>query len=106
MMKNLMSKLWNDDGGALIAAEYLFVATIVGIGVVVGLTGVRNAINAELTELGNAYLALSEGYIIKGVTGCGASVDGSQAIDTPGLLTPPVNTPPAIPSVIDVLPCS
>jgi Flp pilus assembly pilin Flp len=105
-MKSLMRNLWKDDGGALIAAEYLFVATIVGIGVVVGLTGVRNAINAELTELGNAYLALSQGYSISGVLGCGASVDGSQAIDIPGLLTPPVNTPPAIPSVIDVLPCS
>jgi Flp pilus assembly pilin Flp len=105
-MKRLMSKLWGDDQGSLIAAEYLFVATIVGIGTVVGLTGVRNAINAELTELGNAYLALSQGYTISGVMGCCSSVTGSQTIDTPGLLTPPVCVPPAIPSVIDVIPCS
>lgn len=105
-MKSLMSKLWRDDKGALIAAEFLFVATITVIGIVVGLTGVRQAINAELTELGNAFLALSQGFTVSGVTGCCSSVDGSQAIDTPGLLTPPVCTPPAIPSVIDVIPCS
>jgi Flp pilus assembly pilin Flp len=101
-----MKKLWRDDAGALIAAEYLFVATIIGIGTVVGLTGVRNAIDAELTELGNAYLAISEGFSFSGLKGCCSSVDGSQAIDTPQLLVPPVCTPPAIPSVIDVIPCN
>ena len=105
-MKNLMSKLWRDDQGALFAAEYLFLATIVGIGIVVGLTGVRNAVTAELTELGDAYLALSQGFSVSGLIGCCSQVDGSQAIDTPGLLVPPVCTPPAIPSVIDVLACN
>jgi Flp pilus assembly pilin Flp len=106
MMKYLMTKLWNDDAGALIAAEYLFVASTVVIGIVVGLTGVRNAINAELTTLGNAYLALNLSYTISGETGCGASVAGSQAIDIPTLLTPPTSVPPTIPSVISVPPCS
>lgn len=103
-MKSLM-KLWHDDQGAIIAAEFLFVATIVVIGVVVGLNGVRSAINAELTELGNSYLAISQGYTVSGVTGCCSSVEGSQAIDTPGLLTGPTCTPPATPSVINVTPC-
>lgn len=106
MVKNLFSKLWNDDAGALLAMEFLFMATILVIGIVVGLVAVRGAINAELTELGNAILALSQGYIISGQSGCCASTDGSQAIDTPGLLIPPVCTPPGIPSVIDVIPCS
>ena len=106
MMKRAFDRLWNDDGGALIAIEFLFVATILVIGIIVGLSGVRVAVNAELTELGNAILALSQGYILAGETGCCASTDGSQAIDTPQLLTPPTCTPPAIPSVIDVIPCS
>jgi Flp pilus assembly pilin Flp len=106
MLKSVFDRLWNDDDGALIAMEFLFVATILVIGIIVGLSGVRVAINAELTELGNAILALSQGYILAGETGCCASTDGSQAIDTPQLLTPPVCTPPAIPSVIDVIPCT
>jgi Flp pilus assembly pilin Flp len=101
-MRNMMRKLWSDDQGALIATEYLFVTTIIVIGTVVGLTNIRDAVNAELTELGNAILALSEGYTISGSSGAGASVQGSQAIDTPGTLTGPVLTPPGIPSVIDV----
>jgi len=104
-MTKLLRKLWDDDAGAIIAAEYLFVATILVIGVVMGLASVRDAVNIELTELANAYLALSQGYTISGMSGCCAAVDGSQAIDLPGLIPGPICTPPAIPSVIDVLPC-
>ena len=97
-----MRKLWSDDQGALIATEYLFVATILVIGVVVGLADFRSAVNAELTELGNAILALSEGYTISGISGGGASTDGSMATDTPGNLNGPVLTPPSFPVSIDV----
>src|SRR5438128_8925267 len=99
-----LKQLWADDVGALISAEYLFVATILVIGIVVGLANVRDAVNAELTEFGNALLALSQGYTISGVSGCSATTDGSAAIDTPALLVPPTHTAPA-PSIIDVAPC-
>ena len=105
-MPELFSKLYDDDCGALIATEFLFVATILVIGIVLGLANVRSAINAELSEIGNAVLALSQGYTISGQSGCGAQTDGSQAIDTPGLLTNATNTAPANPSVIDALPCN
>src|SRR5947209_12028411 len=98
----MLLRVWRDDEGAVIATEYLFVVTILVIGLVVGLTGLRTAINAELTELGNAILALSQGYSVNGQASAGGSVDGSQAIDTPGTLPPPTSTPPAFPSVIDV----
>lgn len=104
-MRKLLAKFWNDDCGALIATEFLFVATILVIGVVVGLVSVREAVNHELAELANAILALSQGYVISGSSGCGAITDGSQAIDTPGLVQDPLLQPPAIPSVIDTLPC-
>ncbi len=105
-MKSMLKRLWSDDQGALIAMEFLFVATILVIGIVVGLSSVKNAVNAELTELANAILALSQGYTISGQTGCCASTDGSAATDTPGLITGPTCTAPLIPSVIDVVPCS
>ena len=68
----------------------------------VGLAGVRDAVNAELTELGNAILALSQGYSANGASNGSGSVDGSQAIDTPQTINGSFSTPPAIPSVIDV----
>jgi Flp pilus assembly pilin Flp len=105
-MHRMLRNLWQDDAGALIASEFLFVATILVIGVVVGLTNVREAINVELSELGNAILALSQGYTISGSSGGAASVDGSAAIDTPALLPESTLTPPFAPSLIDQQPCN
>jgi Flp pilus assembly pilin Flp len=97
-----LSQLWQDDHGAVLATEYLFLVTILIIGLVVGLTNLRTAINAELTELGNAILALNQGYTINGTSGSNGGTDGSQAIDFPQTLTPPTSVPPAAPSVITV----
>lgn len=105
-MSNMLKKLWSDDQGALIAMEFLFVATILVIGVIAGLSSVRSAVNAELTELANAILALSQGYTINGVEGCCATVQGSEAVDTPDLITGPLCTPNAIPNLIDVTACN
>src|SRR5437016_3757427 len=96
-MRKLLAKCWNDDGGALIATEFLFVATVLVIGIVVGLTAVRNAVNAELTELANAILALSQGFTISGTSGCGAFVDGTAVTDLPGTEICPVNVAPSVP---------
>jgi hypothetical protein len=103
-MKTLAAKMWTDDAGAVIAAEYLFVVTILVIGTIIGLAAVRDAINTELSEVANALLALSQGYTISGQSGGGASVDGSQAFDSPSTVPDPVGTPPAIPSAIDLYP--
>jgi hypothetical protein len=101
-MGNWFWKLWSDDRGALISTEYLFVTTILVIGTVVGLTNLRTAVNAELTELGNALLALSQGFTVSGMSGSNASTDGTATVDNPGLLTNPTPVAPASPSVIDV----
>jgi hypothetical protein len=106
MLRPLLEKLWKDDRGALIASEFLFVATILVIGIIVGLASVRDAVVTELAEFANALLALSQGYSFSGLIGCCSETDGSQAIDTPALVPEPLCTPPFIPSVIDVIPCN
>jgi hypothetical protein len=104
-MSNLLLKLWNDDAGALIAAEYLFVATILVIGIITGLVSVRNAVATELAELANAYLTLSQGYSFGGLSGCCSTTDGSEAIDTPILVDEIVCVGAVSSQVIDQLPC-
>lgn len=104
-MRNLCAKLWSDDDGALIATEFLFVVTILVLGIIVGLTSVRNAVNSELAELANAILALSQGYSISGLTGCCSEVQGSSTIDIPGLVDPILCIDNSIPSFIEELPC-
>jgi hypothetical protein len=49
--------------------EYLLVATIVGLGLVVGLSNLEIALDTGLTKLGNAILALNEGYSYATVSG-------------------------------------
>jgi hypothetical protein len=104
-MRQLLFKLWADDGGVLEAIEFLLTAGILVFGLVVGLTALRNAITAELEELANAILAINFSFSVGGLSGCCASVAGSQAIQTPGTTVPPHVCTLPIPSIIDVTAC-
>ena len=68
-MAGLMQKLWQDDEGALIATEFLFIAVILVIGLVVGLVYVRNAVTAKLSELAQAVLFLDVSYQFPSLNG-------------------------------------
>jgi len=79
-VRNLFSKLWKDDAG-IVALEYLLVATIIGLGLVVGLSSLSAAINVELSELAQAILALDQGYAIAGQSSCVGSKAGVNVSD-------------------------
>lgn len=80
----MLKKLWKDEAG-LVALEYLFAATIIVIGLTVGLVVLKNSINAELTELGQAITSLNQTYSFSGEAfGSCASTGGSSATDTNG----------------------
>jgi Flp pilus assembly pilin Flp len=80
-MRNLMLKLWNEDRGALLATEWVFVSTIMVIGVVAGLKSVQQAVVTELADLANAVGSLSQTYTFSGTSGCAASTTGSRFND-------------------------
>lgn len=63
----MMKKLWNDDAGFIISVEWLLVFTIVLLGLIVGLTAVRNAVDSELVESANAISVLDQTYSFSGV---------------------------------------
>ena len=104
-MHPLMYSLWADDRGAILSIEFLLIATILVLGLVVGLTTLRNAVAAEFAALADAILTLSVGYSFGGLSGCCSSVDGSQAIFVPGSVTPPTCTPATSVSVVSVTAC-
>jgi hypothetical protein len=81
-MRDLLFRLWADDCGALIATEWVFVATILVLGAITGLVSVRQAVIAELTDFANAVLALNQSYSFSGQTNCQASTAGSAFSDT------------------------
>src|SRR5881275_951468 len=80
-MSQLMFKLWNDDCGALIATEWVFVATILVLGIITGLVAVRQAVISELTEFANAVMALNQSFSFAGQSNCLSSTAGSAATD-------------------------
>lgn len=89
-----MRKLWNDEAGFIISAELVLVATIVVIGLIVGLVSVRNQVVQELVDVGQAIGNLSQSYCFGGIyKPCMASTAGTcytdvtdfcQASQTPG----------------------
>jgi hypothetical protein len=77
-VRQLLFKLWNDDSGALIAAEWLFMVVIMVMGLITGLVAVRDSVVEELAEAGNAITALDVGYSFDGLYGCGAQTAGTN----------------------------
>jgi Flp pilus assembly pilin Flp len=80
-MKTLR-RLWHDDAGALIATEWVFVVTILIIGLVAGLKSVQQAVLNEFEEVADAVGSLSQTYSFGGTRGCCSSTSGSRYLDT------------------------
>jgi len=63
----LFSRLWNDEAGFIISAELVLVATIVVIGLIIGLVMVRNQVVQELADVAQAIGSLSQTYCFPGL---------------------------------------
>jgi hypothetical protein len=58
----LLRRLWHDDGGAILASEWLLLTTILILGLLPGIIVVRQAIIGELADVGNAAASLDQSY--------------------------------------------
>src|SRR5437016_8885881 len=103
-MRKLLNRLWADDGGALIATEWVFVATILILGAITGLVAVRQAVISELTEFANAVMALDQSYSFTGQSNCQASTAGSAATDSLNSI-PAVSVAPTSVQTVNQSPC-
>ncbi|GBD35358.1 hypothetical protein HRbin36_00470 [bacterium HR36] len=80
-MRRLMMQLWQDDCGALLSFEWILLATILVLAMVVGLKSVQQAVLNEFEDVANAIGALSQTYDFGGAKGCCASINGSRFKD-------------------------
>lgn len=62
MIRQLMARLWNDEAGSVIATEYLMLGTVVALGSAGGMATVRDSINEEYAEMGNAVRETRQAY--------------------------------------------
>lgn len=73
----MLKRLWNDEAGAVVSAEIMLVATILVIGVIVGLKSVRDAVLTELADVAQAIANVDQSYSYTSVNGHGAWTEGS-----------------------------
>ena len=62
-MKNLIHRAWGEDEGVL-TFEWILLVTVLVIGVVGGLSAVRDAIICELGDVAEAMISLDQSYSI------------------------------------------
>jgi hypothetical protein len=62
----MLRKLWNDEAGFLVSAELVLVATILVIGLIVGLIEVQASVLHELNDVGEAIGSINQSYSFPG----------------------------------------
>jgi len=68
-MKALLCRLWNDESGAIVSAEIVLIASILVIGVIVGLKSLRDSVVTELADVAQAISNFNQSFSFSGVTG-------------------------------------
>ena len=77
----MLKNFWNDEAGAIISAELAIVLTIVVIGMVTGLSSLRDAVITELADVGAAIGSLNQSYTVAGVVAHSAATGPSTYSD-------------------------
>ncbi|QDT30807.1 MULTISPECIES: branched-chain amino acid aminotransferase [Thalassoglobus] len=81
-MNALFNSLLNDEAGFIVSAELVLVATIVVLGMIVGLSELALNINNELEDVGSAFSGIQQSYEVRGMQGHKGWVDCSDFYDT------------------------
>ena len=79
-MKTAM-RLWNEETGAILSAELMLIASILVIGVIAGLSALREAVVSELADVAQALANVNQSYSYGGVTGHCAVTGGGVFVD-------------------------
>ena len=62
----MLKSLWNDECGVILSAELVLIATILVLGMIVGLVELQCSIVAELSDLSSAFGNLDQSYQVSG----------------------------------------
>lgn len=62
----MFTKIWNDENGFVISAEIILVATILIIGLVAGLTSLRDGVIEEMADVGQSIGNADQSFSVSG----------------------------------------
>ena len=77
----MFTKLMKDEAGFVVSSELVLIATVLVLGLIVGLTSLRNSVTAELADLAASIGNISQDYSYSAITGHSSSVAGSVFMD-------------------------
>jgi len=77
----MLRKAWKDERGFVVSTELVLIATILVIGMIVGLVTVRDAVVQELGDIATAIGNINHSYSFSGVSGCTSGTAGSEFQD-------------------------
>jgi len=78
---SIITRLWKDEAGFVVSSELVLVATILVIGMTVGLTTVRDQVVQELADVAGAISDVNQSYSYSGVKGHTSRTAGSDFTD-------------------------
>ena len=73
----MFHKFMSDEAGFVVSSELVLIATMLVLGLLVGLNTLRNSITSELDDISDAIGNINQDYSYAGVTGHSASVAGT-----------------------------
>ena len=80
-MRKFLGAFWQDQHGFIVSSELIFVATLLVIGMVTGITTIRDQVLGELGDLADAVSEVDQSFSISGVEGHSSSTAGVEFID-------------------------
>jgi Flp pilus assembly pilin Flp len=67
----MLTRLFQDERGFIVSAELVLIATLLVVGLIVGLSEVQHAVVAELNDVGDAIGKLNQSYSFSGFSKMG-----------------------------------
>lgn len=79
----VMRRLWSSEAGAIVSAEIMLVATILVLGVIVGLKSVRDSVVTELADVAQVWANVDQSYSFSATSGHHGFTAGGFFSDLP-----------------------
>ena len=77
----MLNRFWNDEAGFIVSTELILIATILVIGMLVGLVSVRDQVVQELADVAEAISDIDQSYTYTGILGHTSETNGSDFTD-------------------------
>jgi len=81
-MNAIFNRLWTEQDGAIISAEMMLILSLLVIGMIVGLSALRDSIVTELADVAQALANFDQSYSYSGVSGHHAFSGGGEFSDS------------------------